>query len=134
MPYYKDSQALPQSLSDCGCGRNPQLSGYYRENRLNGLRDEISDLKGQVENLKKQYEIAKKIDPQRASQLEAEIKRYQQKLNQVMNSQGGQGSGSGGNEEQSWFTKQTLIDGVDNWVPVAVGGAVVAAGAYYALS
>lgn len=134
MPYYNNSQAPPQTLSDCGCGRKTQLSGYYRENRLNGLRDEVSDLKGQVENLKKQYELAKKIDPVRANELEAEIRRYQQKLNQVMNSQGGQGSGSGGNEEPSWFKQQTLIEGVDNWIPVAVGGAVVAAGAYYVLS
>jgi hypothetical protein len=133
MAYIRGKQAA-SNLADCGCGRQqPQLSGYRRKSQLHGLQDEAGDLDAQIKNLRQQYEVAKKIDPQRARELEAEIKRQQQRLSQVMNSQGGQNSGSGGNEKPSWFKQQTLIDGVDNWIPVTVGGAVAAAGAYYAL-
>jgi hypothetical protein len=139
MAFIRGKQAA-SNLADCGCSRQqPQLSGYGKRHNLRGLRDEISDMKGELDNLYTMWSKAKQTNDTTALPgIEADIKRLQDKIKAAQQQAGGayiggQTPGAGG-DEQSWFTKQTLIDGVDNWVPVAVGGVVLAGGLYYALS
>lgn len=137
MPYFNNSQTAPRSLADCACGggQQKQLSGYHthRKHNLRGLRDEISDIQGQIQALRNQLKTAL---PGASAQIETQIKQLEDRARQIMNQRGAQPSGgnNGNSGEESWFTQQTLIKGVDNWVPVAVGGAAVTGIAYYAMS